>query len=108
MKILVTDDDFIQCLILKTLLVRAGHLVVTAGHGIEALYELHRQDFDLLVTDIQMPQLDGYGLIWAVRQLYEIDIIVVSSEKKREFMGVLEWYEKPVDLETIKAKISSL
>lgn len=68
--ILLAEDDDSMRRFLKKALERAGHTVVDASQGDEALTELQLREFDLLLTDIVMPVMDGIEL---ARRAAEID-----------------------------------
>ena len=68
--ILLAEDDESMRSFLKKALEKAGHVVVDAGQGDEALTELQLREFDLLLTDIVMPVMDGIEL---ARRASEID-----------------------------------
>ncbi len=68
--ILLAEDDESMRRFLRKALERAGHTVVDASQGDEALTELQLREFDLLLTDIVMPVMDGIEL---ARQAAEID-----------------------------------
>lgn len=68
--ILLAEDDDSMRTFLKKALEKAGHSVVAASQGDEALTELHLRHFDLLLTDIVMPVMDGIEL---ARRASEID-----------------------------------
>jgi len=68
--ILLAEDDDSMRRFLKKALERAGHAVVDAAQGDEALTELQLREFDLLLTDIVMPVMDGIEL---ARRAAEID-----------------------------------
>ena len=68
--ILLAEDDDSMRRFLKKALEKAGHSVVDAGQGDEALTELQLREFDLLLTDIVMPVMDGIEL---ARQAADID-----------------------------------
>ena len=68
--ILLAEDDESMRRFLKKALERAGHTVIDASQGDEALTELQLREFDLLLTDIVMPVMDGIEL---ARQAAEID-----------------------------------
>ena len=57
--ILLVDDNNINCAIACNILEKDNHIVVTAENGLEALEILVRQDFDLILMDVQMPVMDG-------------------------------------------------
>lgn len=62
-KILVVDDDLTTIGLISLYLARHGHEVTTATNGKEALALLYTVSFDLLITDIIMPEMDGYDLL---------------------------------------------
>jgi CheY-like chemotaxis protein len=62
MRILVADDEKIKRVTLARDLETQGHEVVTAGDGVEALQRLAEGRFDVIVTDLKMPKLDGIEL----------------------------------------------
>jgi CheY-like chemotaxis protein len=66
-KILVVDDEPDALFILRHVLTRAGYDVVPAYGGADALRKVERQDFDLIVTDLAMPNVSGIEVIDRVR-----------------------------------------
>ncbi|HEY0857679.1 MAG TPA: response regulator [Albitalea sp.] len=85
--LLVAEDSITSRALLKGILEDAGFRVTTAADGIEALEQLHRQDFDLLVTDVEMPRLDGFGLTARLRsdkRLADLPVILVTALDTRE------------------------
>ena len=84
-RILVVDDSNFARHAVVLCLRTAGFTdaeFVPAKDGAEALLHLQQSTFDLVITDLNMPQLDGKGLIERVRaipELYDLPIIVVSS-----------------------------
>ena len=69
LRVLVVDDEPDARDLIATVLKGRGAEVVTVDSGDEALQEMGRQEFDVLISDIGMPVMDGYGLIEKVRQL---------------------------------------
>jgi CheY-like chemotaxis protein len=65
--ILIVDDDAIIRLLLQTHFTRRGFTCIMAGDGAEALAVLEHRRVDVLITDLDMPGLDGLGLLEAVR-----------------------------------------
>jgi two-component system chemotaxis sensor kinase CheA len=85
--ILVVDDSITTRLLEKSILEAHGYQVRVAVDGIEALAQLRAEKADLVISDIQMPRLDGFGLLEAMkkdRNLERIPVIVVSSLETRE------------------------
>jgi len=62
-KILLADDNRMNRLLLGRSLEQQGHTIVFAEHGREALDLLRQQRFDVLLLDVLMPELDGYGVL---------------------------------------------
>ncbi|QUY45949.1 response regulator (plasmid) [Acaryochloris sp. 'Moss Beach'] len=77
--ILVVDDETSVRRILSTRLTMVGYKVFTAADGIEALEVFEHQDPDLIVLDVMMPKLDGYGVCQAVRKISRIPIIMLTA-----------------------------
>ena len=67
---LVVDDEQIMRDLLKRSLTRSGWVVTVADGGLSALQELERREFDVLITDVKMPQMDGLTLVQEARKLY--------------------------------------
>jgi len=67
-KILVVDDEASIRRILETRLSMIGYEVVTAADGEEAIEVFHKENPDLVVLDVMMPKLDGYGVCQELRR----------------------------------------
>jgi two-component system, cell cycle response regulator DivK len=81
-KLLLVDDDPVLLNLLGRLLRRAGHDVTEAASGEECLVLAARERFDVIVTDVMMPGLDGYELTRRLRAdpaTREVLILVVTS-----------------------------
>ncbi len=79
--VLVVDDDPVQLKLLKVTLTQLGFQVVTATNGTEALQRIRQQPPDAVVSDVLMPDLDGYHLCQVLRSdptLAEVPVILVS------------------------------
>jgi CheY-like chemotaxis protein len=81
-RILVVDDDDAVRLLLRTVLERRGHSVVEAANGEEGLRCYQAAPTDLVITDIQMPVMDGLQMIKELRSAFPaVKIIAISGEK---------------------------
>ncbi|HEY4305026.1 MAG TPA: response regulator [Gemmatimonadaceae bacterium] len=105
MKILICDDDPIIRMFVQRAVEQASHEAVLAEHGREALDCLESEDPDLLITDLQMPELDGFGLVKAIRGLprfCDMPILCLSSVNDRDAIaslieqGIAGYLLKPV------------
>jgi CheY-like chemotaxis protein len=113
--ILIVDDEPNVMRVLKLMLERAGHRVRTAPDGLAGLAALRAEVPDVLVTDIQMPRMDGRELVRTVHQEWperNFDIYVMTSMTEREER---EWVariprvaflEKPVSPRQLVQRIS--
>src|SRR4030067_5174 len=81
MRILIVDDEKIKRITLADDLVAEGHDVVMAGDGEEALEKLAHGRFDVVVTDLKMPKLDGLELLKRIKQgpLAEMEVIMMTA-----------------------------
>ena len=78
-RILVIDDDHAIRSVVTLLLERNGHQIVVAENGRRGLKILEADDFDLLIIDIFMPEMDGLEAIRLVRQIRPVMPILVMS-----------------------------
>ncbi len=69
LRILLAEDNPVNQKVARCMLEREGHRVVVAGDGREALTAFKRDRFDLILMDVQMPELDGFGATAAIRAL---------------------------------------
>jgi two-component system NtrC family response regulator len=80
MRVLAVDDDRSAREYLRLLLEQEGYEAVTAGNGVEALVELEQGHFDLLVSDLHMPEMGGAELLSHVGQRWpELPVIVITA-----------------------------
>ena len=114
--ILIVDDNRVNRLLLGSGLEHNGHSVVFAEHGRRALELLRAQPFDLLLLDVLMPELDGYGVLEQLQHdphLRDIPVIVTSSLDELDSvvrcleMGAEDYLTKPVNPVLLNARISS-
>ncbi|MDA8231718.1 MAG: response regulator [Magnetospirillum sp.] len=85
--ILVVDDSLTTRTLEKSILEAHGYQVRLAIDGIEALNKLRGEKFDLVISDVQMPRLDGFGLLQAMKgdqALADIPVVLVTSLEARE------------------------
>jgi two-component system chemotaxis sensor kinase CheA len=81
-RVLVVDDALTVRELQRSILERAGFEVRLASDGVEALSRLAEESSDLVLTDIEMPNMDGFGLTEAIRAhptLANIPVLIVSS-----------------------------
>jgi len=85
--VLVVEDSITARTLLKNILEAAGYQVKTAVDGIDALTALKTEGFDVVVSDIEMPRMDGFDLtarIRADKKLAELPVVLVTALESRE------------------------
>jgi len=102
--ILIVDDEERMRHLLSIMLTRKGHRVEQAGDGVEALEMIESTPFDMVITDIKMPRLDGTGLL---KKVMEMDIpcpvvfitafATVESAVETMRLGATDYITKPFD-----------
>jgi adenylate cyclase len=113
--ILIADDNRVNQLLLGRGLEHEGHRVAFAGHGAEALDLLRGHSFDLMLLDVLMPELDGYGVLKELQHdphLRDIPVIVTSALDELDSvvrcleMGAEDYLTKPVNPALLNARIN--
>jgi len=114
--ILVVDDNRVNSLLLSRGLEQQGHAVVFAEHGREALDLLRREEFDLMLLDVLMPELDGYQVLAELNldpHLRDIPVIMTSSLDELDSvvkcveMGAEDYLTKPINPVLLNARITA-
>ncbi|MFH1812579.1 MAG: response regulator [Pseudomonadota bacterium] len=85
--VLVAEDSITSRSLLKNILESAGYAVTTAVDGMDAYTTLRSAHFDVLVSDVEMPRMDGFDLTARVRadkQLAELPVVLVTALESRE------------------------
>jgi CheY-like chemotaxis protein len=86
-RILVVDDDEMVLMALDELLKPEGYEVHTAGSGAEALQKLDGSAYDLIMTDVIMPEMDGFELCKRIRQketYREVPVVFLTAKTRDE------------------------
>ncbi|HLA29985.1 MAG TPA: response regulator [Pseudomonas sp.] len=86
-RLLIAEDSFTSRGLLKSILEAAGYQVATANDGLEAWNALKQAPFDLLVSDVEMPRMDGFTLtsrIRADRELLGLPVVLVTALSSAE------------------------
>lgn len=86
-RILVVDDEDSLRRLLKAVLERAGHDVITANNGFEAVRLVDAEPFDLVITDLIMPEMEGIQTIGQLRRLAPDTKIIAMSGGGRGSAG---------------------
>ena len=114
-KILVAEDDRDLNRIVSAALRAAGYEVCSVGDGVSALEKLEGERFDMLLSDIMMPRMDGYELAESVRLTdKEMPIIFMTAKEDKASklagygVGIDDYVTKPFDMDLLLVKISAI
>ena len=115
-KLLLVEDDESLNVIIEDVLVSAGHQVVVSRNGIEALETLKCYKPDLIISDLMMPEMDGFLLLEHVRQLpgiFAVPFIIISARTNWQEvhharnLGVDDYLFKPFSTDDLLTLVSS-
>jgi class 3 adenylate cyclase len=115
-KILVVDDNRVNRLLLGRSLEQLGHTVSFAENGREAVESLRKQRVDLVLLDIEMPEMDGYQVLAALAadpQLRDVPVVMMSSLEEVDSvarcieLGAEDYLFKPVNPVLLKARVGA-
>lgn len=113
--ILVVEDDIELCELFSTVLVKNGYKTTNAKDGIEALNVLDKEYIDLIISDIMMPNMDGFELIETIRNAkFSLPILMITAkesfqDKQRGFLlGIDDYMVKPIDVNEMVLRVGAL
>ena len=114
--ILIVDDSPSIRMFLQQTLAAAGHEVVTAPDGRHGLATLRTRNFDLLITDIFMPETDGIETIRTARQAGILPRVIAISSKDSimnllpaaKMLGAMRTIQKPFTAEQLKEAVAAV
>jgi DNA-binding NtrC family response regulator len=111
--ILVVDDEKITAFYLKDILAAANYEVHLAQNGEEALEQLGRRRFDLVITDLVMPGIDGFALVRRVKQTQPgLPVFILTAHgsydvaRKAQIIGADDYLLKPVNPDQLHAALA--
>jgi len=114
-KVLIVDDEENARIGLKKLLSREGYQVAAVSNGFEALEHLDQDSVDLVITDINMPEMNGLVFLRElIRSFPTTSVIMVTAyggvESYLEAMnlGAFEYLNKPVKLDELRAVMNRI
>jgi len=114
--VMIVDDEEQAILVLARTMRRRGYEVITAGNGVEALAAFQAQPTDVVITDIQMPQMDGETLIGHLREISpDLPIFVTTGKMFAENESTdvvnapgVHLIKKPIDLSEVTKMIDEI
>jgi class 3 adenylate cyclase len=114
--LLVVDDNRVNRLLLGRALEQLGHRVAFAENGREALEALRKRPVDLVLLDIEMPEMDGYQVLEALAadpSLRDLPVVMMSSVEEVDSvarcieMGAEDYLFKPVNPVLLRARVAA-
>jgi two-component system chemotaxis response regulator CheY len=110
--VLIVEDDAATRRLYKFMLTNGGYPVIEAEDGMAALEQLARHHCDLVITDMNMPRMDGMELIQAIRRDYnDVYVILITAfgtpdtEKQARRIGANDYLAKPFDFEELERRV---
>ena len=113
-KILIVEDDLAIQALLHDFIQEAGYEVVLASDGVEALSLFSEQDFDLILLDIMLPKIDGYGVCEVIRKKSDVPIVMLTAlgGEQNQIKGldlqVDDYITKPFSMPILIRKIAAV
>lgn len=115
LKVLVAEDGVVNQRFAARLLEKAGHTVTLAANGREALEAVRDNNFDLVLMDIEMPEMDGIRATQAIRAEEKrgarLPIVAVTATGNPEaclHAGMDEWLPKPLSIAQLNQAIDKV
>jgi DNA-binding response OmpR family regulator len=113
-RLLICDDEAGLRAVLKRYARFEGHEVAEAANGLEAVEICGREDFDIILMDIMMPELDGFSAVREIRVRSDVPIIMLSArgeeyDKMLGFeLGVDDYVVKPFSSKEVMMRIAAI
>jgi putative nucleotidyltransferase with HDIG domain len=112
--LLVVDDEEAVRALWVRVLKRSGYHVDAVNNGMEALQRLQAARYDVVLTDLQMPQLDGLGLLQVVKSQYpDTNVILITAYASLDTarqalrLGVFDYLTKPLDINELERTVQT-
>lgn len=113
-KILIVDDEEKIRTLVKKYAIFEGHEVTEASDGMEAIRICENQDFDIIILDVMMPELDGFSTCRKIRQNKQIPILMLSA-RGEEYdringfeLGIDDYVVKPFSPKELMLRIDAI
>ncbi|HEX2751832.1 MAG TPA: ATP-binding protein, partial [Alphaproteobacteria bacterium] len=119
LSILVVDDNIINQRVVAGLLEKDGHRMITVGSADEALTQLRKDHFDVILMDMEMPNTDGVGATKLIRALpdpekSQVTVVAMTANTRQEDVdrcyaaGMNDFISKPVNPDDLRRKLAAL
>jgi len=113
MRVLQVEDNWTTAKSVEQMLKAQGHLCETADCGEDALRLVREKDFDLILLDVMLPDIDGYEVLkriqgWGIETPVMIQSGLVGNDKDRAALGMADSLVKPYGSEDLKNRIEAI
>jgi DNA-binding NtrC family response regulator len=116
LKVLLVDDDNLTLAVLTAFLVQKNFEIKSASDGLEGLKLLENEKFDLVISDVNMAQMDGITFLKTLREKGNaVPFIIITGHASMDGyidavqkLGAFEYVQKPVELDVLHAIIMRL
>ena len=113
--ILIVEDDKELRELFSTVLVKSGYKITGAKDGVEALDVLDKEYIDLIISDIMMPNMDGFELIQSIRDAqFKLPVLMITAKEsfqdiKHGFsLGIDDYMVKPVNVNEMVLRVGAI
>ncbi len=114
-KILILEDDLALRKLFQSVLIKNGYAVTGASNGEEGLNELDKGYYDLIISDIMMPVMDGYQFVQSIREAgMNIPVLMITAKDAFDDMrlgflsGTDDYMVKPININEMVLRIGAL
>lgn len=112
--ILVVEDDRDIQELLQNFLIADGYAVTLAGDGLEALVQFQHGEYDLVLLDVMLPQMDGYTVCRRIRQQSMIPVVMLTALDSEAYqlqgfdLQIDDYITKPFSMQILLCKIAAI
>jgi DNA-binding response OmpR family regulator len=114
-RVLIVDDEPDILLMLRVALEAKGHDIALAADGDSAVRRVARESFDLMLLDVMMPVMDGWGVLEALQNVHDAPRVIVVSARTMSAdvaravnLGAADYVVKPFSLPALVARVSEV
>lgn len=113
-KILIVDDEEKLRAVIKRYALYEGYEVAEAGNGMDAIEMCNKENFDIIIMDIMMPELDGFSAVREIKKAHDIPVLMLSArgeeyDKINGFeIGIDDYVVKPFSSKEIMLRVKAI
>lgn len=114
LSVLIVEDEMLMRDVIKDYFEDDGYEVTEAGDGLEALELVEQKEFDLILLDIMLPEIDGFSVCRKIRRSKDVPIIMITARSEEDDklmgyeLGADDYVTKPFSPKVLLAKANAL